>query len=102
MPITFEWNLKKVSENTHKHGVSFEEAATCFGDRISRTILDPDHSVDEDRYVLVGMSAQSRLLVVAHTERGENIPIISAGPPIAGKQHSICRAINHERSLRLQ
>lgn len=78
MPITFEWNSKKSSENARKHGVSFEEAATCFGDRISRTIHDPDHSVDEDRYALLGMSAQSRLLVVVHTERGENIRIISA------------------------
>jgi uncharacterized DUF497 family protein len=77
MPITFEWNSKKASENTHKHGVSFEEAATCFGDLISRVIHDPDHSVDEDRYALLGMSAQSRLLVVVHTERGENIRIIS-------------------------
>ncbi len=71
MPITFEWNSKKASENTRKHGVSFEGAATCFGDQISRTIHDPDHSVNEDRYVLLGMSTQSQLLVVVHTERGE-------------------------------
>ena len=80
MPITFEWSLKKASENFRKHGVSFEEAKTCFGDQISQTIHDPDHSTVEDRYVLSGMSAQARILVVVHTERADNIRIISARP----------------------
>jgi hypothetical protein len=80
MPIIFEWNSKKASDNTRKHGVSFEEAATCFGDRNSQAIQDPDLSYDEDRYILLGMSAQSHILVVVHAERGKNIRIISARP----------------------
>ena len=80
MPITFEWSLEKAAGNERKHGVSFEEAATCFGDLNSRTVHDPDHSADEDRYVLLGMSMKSQILVVAHTERGDKIRIISARP----------------------
>ena len=80
MSITFEWDPEKASENIQKHGVSFKEAATCFEDLLSKTIHDPDHSEDEERYVLLGMSAQARLLVVVHTERGDNIRLISARP----------------------
>jgi len=80
MSITFEWSLKKAFENSRKHGVSFEEAKTCFGDQISQTIHDPEHSYVEDRYVLLGMSTQTRILVVVHTERDDNIRIISARP----------------------
>jgi len=80
MAITFEWDPEKASENLQKHGVSFEEGATCFGDLLSETIHDPDHSEGEDRYVLLGMSAQARLLVVVHVEREDNIRLISARP----------------------
>ena len=80
MSITFEWSLEKSARNARKHGVSFTEAATCFGDPFTRVVHDPDHSEDEDRDVLVGMSTGSRILVVAHTERGDNIRIISARP----------------------
>ncbi len=80
MSITFEWDPEKASENLQKHGVSFEEAATCFRDPLSETIHDPDHSGSEDRYVLLGMSAQARLLVVVHAERGDNIRLISTRP----------------------
>ena len=78
MSLTFEWDPEKASDNTLKHQVSFEEAATCFGDTLSRTIHDPEHSESEDRYVLLGMSARGRLLVVVHAERGDNIRLISA------------------------
>ena len=78
MSITFEWSLQKAAGNARKHGVSFAEAATCFGDPYSWVVHGPDHSEDEDRYVLLGMSTESQILVVAHTERGENIRIISA------------------------
>jgi len=78
MVFTFEWDLAKASENERKHGVSFAEASTCFADPESLTIYDPEHSEKEDRYVLLGMSAHGRLLVVVHSERGDNIRIISA------------------------
>ena len=76
--MVVEWDPGKAAANLRKHGVSFEEAATVFRDDLSATAADPDHSVDEDRYVTFGMSARGRLLVVAHTERGETIRLISA------------------------
>ena len=78
MGLTFEWDENKAKQNGNKHGVSFEEAATVFGDPLSRTIADPSHSQDEDRFVILGESHGRRLLVVVFTERGENIRIISA------------------------
>ena len=80
MLLTFEWDPQKASENERKHGVSFEEASTCFHDPESLTIHDPEHSDTEDRYVLLGMSARGKLLVVVHTDRGDNIRLISARP----------------------
>ena len=80
MTYTFEWDRAKAAENEEKHGVSFAEASTCFADLESLTIYDPEHSEDEERYVLSGMSAHGRLLVVVHSERGDNIRIISARP----------------------
>jgi hypothetical protein len=76
--LEFEWDARKEALNRRKHGVSFEEAATAFADARSLTVPDPDHSVDEDRFVLLGMSYRGRLLVVVHTERGDNLRIISA------------------------
>jgi uncharacterized DUF497 family protein len=78
--LTFEWDPAKALENERKHGVTFEEATTSFGDLRSLTIADPDHSEAEDRYVLLGMSFRGRLLTIVHTERGANIRIISARP----------------------
>ncbi len=78
--LTFEWEPEKASENEAKHGVSFEEALTCFSDAGSLTIYDLDHSASEDRYVLLGMSARGRLLVVVHTDRHDNIRLITARP----------------------
>lgn len=76
--MEFEWDPDKAASNEEKHGVSFDEAATAFGDPLSLTISDPDHSDDEDRFVLVGQTYAGRLVVVAHTERGDRIRIISA------------------------
>lgn len=76
--MKFEWNPSKAAENVAKHGVSFEEAATVFRDTLSATGLDPDHSINEERLVIFGVSTSGRLLVVAHTERGDIIRIISA------------------------
>lgn len=78
MGLTFEWDESKAAQNRRKHGVGFEEAATAFGDPLSLTIPDPDHSKAEDRFVLIGESFRSRLLVVVHTERGDSLRLISA------------------------
>ena len=76
--MRFEWDPEKARRNVAKHGVSFEEAATAFGDPLSLTILDPDHSEEEDRFILLGQTYAGRLVVVVHTDRGENIRVISA------------------------
>ncbi len=78
MPLNFEWDNGKAKANLTKHGVSFEEAATVFGDSMSLTIPDPAHSKVEVRSIVLGQSHQRKLLVVVHTERGDNIRIISA------------------------
>jgi hypothetical protein len=78
--LTFEWDSRKARSNLSKHGISFEEASTIFGDSLSLTIPDPDHSITERRYVTVGRAFNSKLLVVVHTDRGNNIRIISARP----------------------
>jgi len=78
MPLTFEWDERKARSNLGKHGVSFEEAATIFGDRLSLTIPDPEHSLTEERYITMGKALTGKLLVVVHTDRGDNIRIISA------------------------
>lgn len=75
--MEFEWNPDKAAVNLKKHGVSFEEAATVFNDSLSVTFPDPDHSLGESRYVIIGLSKFGQLLVVAHTEREEKVRIIS-------------------------
>jgi hypothetical protein len=82
MGLTFEWDQRKAAENEARHGVSFAEAATAFADTLSLTIADPDHSEREDRFVLIGMTYLGRIVVVVHTERGDNIRIISARLPV--------------------
>jgi uncharacterized DUF497 family protein len=66
--IDFEWDPNKATRNLGKHGVPFEEAATAFQDELSITAPDPDHSVDEERFITVGLSTQGRLLMIAHIE----------------------------------
>jgi uncharacterized DUF497 family protein len=81
MALQFTWDPRKAAANKRKHGIDFAEAATAFGDPLSLTIPDPDHSESEDRFLLVGRSAQARLLVVVHVERAATeIRIISARP----------------------
>ena len=70
--------LYEAHANLHNHGVTFEEASTVFGDTLSLTIYDEEHSDAEDRLIIIGMSLQHRLLVVVHTDRGDTIRIISA------------------------
>ncbi|MBA3440990.1 MAG: BrnT family toxin [Pyrinomonadaceae bacterium] len=78
MSLTFEWDEDKAAENLAKHGVSFSEASTVFADPLSRTIPDPLHSDEEERFVVLGMSTLQHILTVVHTFRGQNIRIISA------------------------
>jgi len=78
MGLTFTWDAAKAASNLAKHKVSFEEAATVFGDPLSSTIPDPDHSLGEGRFLILGLSYRSRLLVVSHAESTDNIRIISA------------------------
>jgi uncharacterized DUF497 family protein len=78
MGLLFEWDPKKARLNIKRHKISFDEASTAFRDPLSRTIDDPLHSDDEERFVLIGQSIRGRLLVVVHTERGDRIRIISA------------------------
>ena len=76
--MRFAWDRRKDASNARKHGVTFVEATTVFGDPLSMTIQDPDHFVDEERFVLVGVSMRGRLLVVVHVEHGDTIRLISA------------------------
>jgi len=78
--ISFKWDQKKASSNLAKHGISFEEAKTAFWDPNARVIHDPDHSMNEDRFILLGMSQHMNILIVCHCykEQDEIIRIISA------------------------
>jgi uncharacterized DUF497 family protein len=78
--LTFEWDANKARANLAKHAVSFQEATTVFGDPASVTIPDPAHSQAENRFIILGRSHSGRILVVVHTERGDNIRVISARP----------------------
>jgi uncharacterized protein len=86
--ITFEWDTQKAQKNERKHGISFQEAETAFYDSNARTSYDPDHSQDEDRYILLGMSESFKLIVVCHVYRqnDESIRIISARRAIKTEQ----------------
>jgi uncharacterized protein len=78
MGLLFEWDPDKAITNLAKHGVSFEEAKTVFGDPNELTIFDDDHSDEEDRYLSLGTSNLGRVVVVSYTERDDRIRIISA------------------------
>lgn len=78
-PLIFEWDERKAKANLKKHRISFEEARSVFYDAFARLIQDPDHSEDEDRFVLLGISESLRMLVVCHCYREKNsIRLISA------------------------
>ncbi|QMS88918.1 BrnT family toxin [Nostoc edaphicum CCNP1411] len=76
--MEFEWNPDKAVINLKKHDVSFPEATTVFEDSLSVTFPDPDHSIGENRYIIIGMSGSGNLLVVSHTDRENCTRIISA------------------------
>ena len=76
--MRFDWDKQKAARNLAKHGVSFQEAATVFGDPLSDTFDDPAHSSDERRFLIIGTSENGRLLFVSHTDDGVTTRIISA------------------------
>ena len=76
--MKFQWDPRKATRNEARHGVAFREASTVFGDPLASTIFDPDHSVEEVRLLTVGRSAAGRLVVVSHTDRDDEIRLISA------------------------
>ena len=78
--MDFEWDSKKAAENQSKHDVSFEEATEVFEDELSSTVPDPDHSIDEERFVIFGRTREGKRLVVGFTERDGRIRLITARP----------------------
>ena len=78
MPYQFEWDVDKAAANLQRHGIPFDEAVTVFGDPLSVLLPDPDHSIGEARYLVLGLSTKGRLLVVAFVERTPRTRIISA------------------------
>lgn len=80
--MKFEWDPAKENTNVRKHGVAFDEASTVFGDFLSVSGRDLEHSVGEHRYVTLGVSNQGRVLAVYHTDRGGVIRIYSARPAV--------------------
>lgn len=86
--MRFEWDAAKAARNLARHGVSFEEASTVFGDLLSDTFDDPDHSEEERRFLTIGTSDQGRMLIVAHVDDGESIRVISAREPTRKERNS--------------
>ncbi len=76
--MKFEWDENKAARNLLKHRVSFEEAKTLFDDPLYVDFYDPDHSDNEERYLIIGKSSRGRLLIMSYTERGDSIRLISA------------------------
>ena len=76
--MEFEWDPNKARKNLQKHSVSFNEAATVFGDSLSVTFSDPDHSTRESRYIVTGLSSTGGVLVIAHTYKNNRVRIINA------------------------
>jgi len=84
--VTFSWDPKKAVANLKKHGVDFREAATVFDDPLSTTFPNEEHSTSERRFVTIGVSAFGRVLVVAHTEGGQTIRVVSAREATRGER----------------
>ena len=76
--MSFDWDDEKAKSNLAKHGVSFDEATSVFDDPLFLTFADPEHSLGEQRFIIIGESAKGRLLVVSYTERTKTIRLISA------------------------
>ena len=87
MSYIFDWDPAKALANLKKHGVSFEEAVSVFADPLSLNMPDPLHSEDEQRFLVLGVSTQNRILVVAYAERGDRTRIISARTATRRERH---------------
>lgn len=86
--MRFAWDEKKAASNLVKHGISFEDAATVFGHPLSDTFPDPDHSLEEYRFIITGSAESGKILVVAHTDDGQLVRIISAREAPHGERKS--------------
>jgi len=86
--MEFEWDEEKAKANLAKHAVSFDEAKTVFEDPVYVDLYDPDHSQDESRYIIIGLSQQGRLLIVSYTERDAIIRLISARELTRGEREA--------------
>jgi uncharacterized DUF497 family protein len=86
--MRFTWDEKKAASNLVKHRISFEEATTVFDDPLSDTFPDPDHSLHEHRFIIMGSSESGKILVVAHTDDGELVRMISAREATHGERKS--------------
>ena len=87
--MKFTWDPEKAASNLDKHGLSFQEASTAFADPLARSMPDPLHSGEEDRFVLMGLTTTGRLAVIVYTERDETIRMISArmATPVERRRH---------------
>jgi hypothetical protein len=86
--MEFEWDEAKAAANLAKHAVSFEEAKTVFDDPVYVDLYDPDHSQDESRYIIIGLSRQGRLVLVSYTARDAIIRLISAREVTRGEREA--------------
>ena len=85
--MNFEWNTDKAKKNKRKHSISFNEALTVFQDSLSLTYPDTDHSIEEERYLIIGLSSSANVLVISHTFRNDNARIISARKATKRERH---------------
>jgi len=92
--MNFEWDPRKSEINLRKHSVSITEAATIFGDELAVTVLDPDHSNHEERFITIGWSNRHRLLIVSHSDLSDRIRIISARELTPGERKNYEEEIN--------
>ncbi|HXQ69661.1 MAG TPA: BrnT family toxin [Pyrinomonadaceae bacterium] len=84
--MQFEWDEEKGTSNLSKHGVSFEDAVTVFGDPLSDALPDPDHSFEDQRFIIIGSTESGKILVVAHTDDSQTVRIISAREATHGER----------------
>ena len=86
--MKFDWDEKKAAANLAKHGVSFDQAKTAFDDPFFVEFFDPEHSDEEERYILIGESSEGRLLMVSYTERDDTIRIVSSRELTAAERNA--------------
>jgi len=92
--MKFEWDQRKEASNTVKHGVGFAEAVSVFGDPLSRTISDHGHSIEEDRFIIIGLLSKRNLLGVVHTVREDRVRLISARPATKNEKRDYQESIH--------